>query len=62
MCRSFDTTIHLYGKRERRKGRKMRHITVTADSISQLYEKINPILNIIDENDVSTTSSNNIQP
>ncbi|GBC15053.2 phosphoribosylaminoimidazole carboxylase [Rhizophagus irregularis DAOM 181602=DAOM 197198] len=55
-------TIHLYGKKECRKGRKMGHITVVADSISQLYKRINPILNIDDENDTSTTSSKNIQP
>jgi len=55
-------TIHLYGKKECRKGRKMGHITVVADSISQLYKRVNPILNINDENGTSTTSSNNIQP
>ncbi|GES86219.1 phosphoribosylaminoimidazole carboxylase [Rhizophagus clarus] len=55
-------TIHLYGKKECRKGRKMGHITIVADSISQLYKRINPILNIDDENSISTTSSKNIQP
>ncbi|CAI2161438.1 7637_t:CDS:2 [Funneliformis geosporum] len=56
-------TIHLYGKRECRKGRKMGHITIVADSISQLYKRINPILKMIDESDSSiTTTRSNIQP
>lgn len=41
------TTIHLYGKKECRKGRKMGHITVVADSITQLFERVDPISKII---------------
>ncbi|RHZ84805.1 hypothetical protein Glove_74g22 [Diversispora epigaea] len=55
------TTIHLYGKKECRKGRKMGHITVVADSISQLFKRIDPILRIIDENESSIPYST-IQP
>ncbi|KAK9729197.1 phosphoribosylaminoimidazole carboxylase ade2 [Basidiobolus ranarum] len=40
-------TVHLYGKKESRKGRKMGHITVVADSIQQLNERIRPILDTI---------------
>ncbi|TFK53358.1 Phosphoribosylaminoimidazole carboxylase [Heliocybe sulcata] len=37
-------TVHLYGKSECRKGRKMGHITVVADSDAQLSERLRPLL------------------
>ncbi|CAG8441608.1 16881_t:CDS:2 [Acaulospora colombiana] len=46
-------TIHLYGKKECRKGRKMGHITTVANSIPQLFERIEPIIKVIDESDTS---------
>jgi len=36
--------VHLYGKQECRKGRKMGHITVVADSDAQLRERLRPLL------------------
>lgn len=36
--------VHMYGKAECRKGRKMGHITVTANSDDELIEKVRPIL------------------
>ncbi|CAG8458646.1 12718_t:CDS:2 [Racocetra fulgida] len=50
-------TIHLYGKQDCRKGRKMGHITVVSDSISRLFLRIKPILEAINENesDILTT-------
>ncbi|RUS23854.1 phosphoribosylaminoimidazole carboxylase [Jimgerdemannia flammicorona] len=41
-------TIHLYGKRECRKGRKMGHITVVGESMTQTQERIKPILATIE--------------
>lgn len=37
-------TVHLYGKLECRKGRKMGHITIVADSDAQLRERLRPLL------------------
>ncbi|KDQ62329.1 hypothetical protein JAAARDRAFT_30227 [Jaapia argillacea MUCL 33604] len=37
-------SIHLYGKSESRKGRKMGHITIVADSDAQLRERLRPLL------------------
>lgn len=37
-------TVHLYGKKECRRGRKMGHITVTGSSDAQVRERIRPIL------------------
>ncbi|CAG8603511.1 11403_t:CDS:2 [Acaulospora morrowiae] len=54
-------TIHLYGKKECRKGRKMGHITTVADSIYQLFERIGPIIKVIDEDD-SSIPRTTIQP
>ncbi|KAG2014186.1 phosphoribosylaminoimidazole carboxylase [Coprinopsis cinerea AmutBmut pab1-1] len=38
------TSVHLYGKAECRKGRKMGHITVVAESDAQLRERLRPLL------------------
>lgn len=38
------TSVHLYGKAECRKGRKMGHITVIADSDAQLRARLRPLL------------------
>jgi phosphoribosylaminoimidazole carboxylase len=38
------TTIHLYGKAECRKGRKMGHVTVVADSDSELRNRLRSLL------------------
>ncbi|KAF8665731.1 hypothetical protein AX16_000179 [Volvariella volvacea WC 439] len=37
-------TVHLYGKSECRKGRKMGHITVVAESDAQLRSRLRPLL------------------
>ncbi|KAG9027551.1 phosphoribosylaminoimidazole carboxylase ade2 [Tulasnella sp. JGI-2019a] len=37
-------TVHLYGKAECRKGRKMGHITVVGDSDAQVRERLKPLL------------------
>lgn len=37
-------TVHLYGKSECRKGRKMGHITIVADSDSELRTRLRPLL------------------
>ncbi|KAI8877109.1 phosphoribosylaminoimidazole carboxylase [Backusella circina FSU 941] len=41
-------TIHLYGKKECRVGRKMGHITLVGESMMQVQENIKPILNAIE--------------
>ena len=35
-----NTYIHLYGKAETRNGRKMGHVTILGDSLTELQEKI----------------------
>ncbi|KAI8867671.1 Phosphoribosylaminoimidazole carboxylase [Ramicandelaber brevisporus] len=42
-------TVHWYGKEESRKGRKMAHVTVTADSMIQLKDRCSPIFALIDK-------------
>ncbi|KAI7872764.1 phosphoribosylaminoimidazole carboxylase [Spinellus fusiger] len=42
------TTIHLYGKRECRAGRKMGHITVVGESMMQVQQRLSPILKEIE--------------
>jgi phosphoribosylaminoimidazole carboxylase len=37
-------SVHLYGKSECRKGRKMGHITIVADSDAQLRSRLRPLL------------------
>ena len=37
-------SVHLYGKAENRKGRKMGHITLVADSDAQLRDRLRPLL------------------
>ncbi|CDZ98100.1 phosphoribosylaminoimidazole carboxylase [Phaffia rhodozyma] len=39
-------SVHMYGKTECRKGRKMGHITVVADSDEELLAKVGPILKL----------------
>ncbi|CAO3669022.1 unnamed protein product [Umbelopsis ramanniana] len=41
-------TIHLYGKKECRAGRKMGHITVVGESMMQVQSRLKPILNAIE--------------
>ncbi|GAB5586710.1 phosphoribosylaminoimidazole carboxylase ade2 [Umbelopsis nana] len=41
-------TIHLYGKKECRAGRKMGHITVVGESMMQVQARIRPILKAIE--------------
>ncbi|CAG8803333.1 15078_t:CDS:2, partial [Gigaspora rosea] len=55
-------TIHLYGKQDCRKGRKMGHITAVSDSISQLFSRIKPILEIVNENEHDISTTMKIQP
>lgn len=42
--RTPGASVHLYGKAECRKGRKMGHITVVADSDTQLRQRLRPLL------------------
>lgn len=56
------TKIHLYGKGEARKGRKMGHLTVCAPTMSQAEKLIQPMIDLVDKdkpkkNSSSTTSS-----
>ncbi|GHJ86639.1 hypothetical protein NliqN6_3041 [Naganishia liquefaciens] len=44
-------SVHLYGKTECRKGRKMGHITVTGDSDAHVRERIRPILQAMQDLD-----------
>ena len=37
-------SVHLYGKKECRKGRKMGHITITAESDAEIRERLRPLL------------------
>jgi phosphoribosylaminoimidazole carboxylase len=37
-------SVHLYGKAECRKGRKMGHVTITADSDAELRQRLRPLL------------------
>ena len=41
-------TIHLYGKKECRVGRKMGHITVVGESMMQVQSRLRPILKAIE--------------
>ncbi|CAO3596883.1 unnamed protein product [Absidia cylindrospora] len=43
-------TIHLYGKKACRAGRKMGHITVVGESMMQTQQRLAPILNAIEPN------------
>lgn len=40
-------SVHLYGKADNRKGRKMGHITLVADSDSQLRDRLRPLLEVL---------------
>ncbi|KAF2803192.1 phosphoribosylaminoimidazole carboxylase [Mytilinidion resinicola] len=42
-------TTHLYGKGEARKGRKMGHVTVTAPTMSEAENRIQPLIDAVDE-------------
>ncbi|KAL0088226.1 phosphoribosylaminoimidazole carboxylase [Phycomyces blakesleeanus] len=41
-------TIHLYGKKECRAGRKMGHITIVGESMMQVQKRLKPILHAIE--------------
>lgn len=41
-------TIHLYGKKECRAGRKMGHITIVGESMMQVQSRLRPILKAIE--------------
>ncbi|KAK5010413.1 hypothetical protein LTR28_010085 [Elasticomyces elasticus] len=43
------TSIHLYGKGESRKGRKMGHVTVTAATMKDAEKLIQPLIDAVDE-------------
>ncbi|QIW94899.1 hypothetical protein AMS68_000417 [Peltaster fructicola] len=40
--------VHLYGKGDARKGRKMGHVTITAPSMSEAERKIQPLIEFVD--------------
>jgi len=49
--------IHLYGKGEGRPGRKMGHITIVGKSMSELEQKIHPLILLVDSLRAHKTSS-----
>lgn len=52
--------VHLYGKKDCRKGRKMGHITLVAASDNDLRDKLRPLLGLLP--DASTTSVDAFAP
>ena len=44
-------TVHLYGKKDCRAGRKMGHITLVADSDAELQQKLRPLLEALPQFD-----------
>ena len=44
-----DASIHLYGKGDARPGRKMGHVTVLADSMTEAENMIDPLIKIADK-------------
>ena len=44
-----DASIHLYGKGDARPGRKMGHVTVLADSMTEAGNDIDPLIKIVDK-------------
>lgn len=53
-------SVHLYGKRECRKGRKMGHITLVANSDGELRDRLRPLLGSLP--DATTQSVNAFAP
>lgn len=49
-------SVHLYGKSECRKGRKMGHITIVANSDAQLRERLRPLLLALPSSPLSETN------
>lgn len=47
-------SVHLYGKAQNRKGRKMGHITLVADSDAELRNRLRPLLEALPSGDSST--------
>jgi phosphoribosylaminoimidazole carboxylase len=47
-------SVHLYGKAENRKGRKMGHITIVADSDAQLRDRLRPLLQALPSGNSAT--------
>lgn len=45
-------SVHLYGKSECRKGRKMGHITIVAESDAQLKSRLRPLLEVLHQDEV----------
>ena len=51
------TKVHLYGKGQARRGRKMGHITVVAPTMSEAETLIQPMVDFVDKGKSTTTSS-----
>ncbi|KAK5158538.1 hypothetical protein LTS14_003558 [Recurvomyces mirabilis] len=49
--------IHLYGKGKARKGRKMGHLTITAPTMSEAEEIIQPLIDFVDAQNSTTTQT-----
>lgn len=47
--------IHLYGKSESRKGRKMGHITIVGNSEAEVRSRLRPLLEALPDNDPTST-------
>lgn len=56
------TRIHLYGKGQARKGRKMGHITVCAPTMSEAETIIQPMIDYVDQANPQSTRSASAQP
>lgn len=56
------TKIHLYGKGEARKGRKMGHITVCAPTMSEAEHIIQPMIDLVDKDKPRQTSNGPPRP
>lgn len=49
-------SIHLYGKAECRKGRKMGHITVVGESDAEVRDRLRPLLEALPNNEATETA------
>jgi len=54
--------VHLYGKGQARKGRKMGHITVCAPTISEAERRIQPLIDLVDKGTPAQPNTPTQQP
>jgi phosphoribosylaminoimidazole carboxylase len=53
-------SVHLYGKKECRKGRKMGHITLVGDSDATTRENLRPLLSALPSSTLSTSATSSL--